>query len=33
MGTYSHYNEDQLSNIVIGVVIDVHSQVDPCILE
>lgn len=33
MGTYSHYNEDQLSNTVIGVVIDVHSQVDTCISE
>lgn len=33
MGIYSQYNEDQLSNIVIGVAIDVHSQLGPGLLE
>lgn len=33
MGIYSLYNENQLSNIVIGVAIDVHSQLGPGLLE
>lgn len=33
MGIYSQYNENQLSYIVIGVAIDVHSQIGLGLLE
>lgn len=33
MGLYSQYNEDELSKVVIGLAIDVHSQIGPGLLE
>lgn len=33
MGTFNHLSEDELSNIVLGVAIDVQSQFGPGLLE
>lgn len=33
MITFSHLSENELSNIVLGVAIDVHSQLGPGLLE
>lgn len=33
MGEFSHYSEDELSNKIIGIAIDTHSQVGPGLLE
>lgn len=33
MGDFSHLNENELSNLVIGVALDVHTQLGPGLLE
>ena len=33
MGTFNHLSEDELSNIVLGVAIDIHSKLGPGLLE
>ncbi|PZV83886.1 GxxExxY protein [Algoriphagus aquaeductus] len=33
MITFSHLSENELSNIVLGIAIDVHSQLGPGLLE
>lgn len=33
MGDFSHLNENELSNLVIGIAMDVHTQLGPGLLE
>lgn len=33
MGDFSHLSENELSNLVIGVAMDVHTQLGPGLLE